>query len=399
VEAVKYVFINRWFILGVLFIARFALGFQFQSAGSVTPFMVQDFGVDYTGVGTLVGLYMIPGLFLTVPSGFIGRRFGDKRIVLLGLTMMVLGGVLAGAADNYTMVATGRLMSGAGAAVLFVLMTKMVTDWFVDKELFLGMSVFIIGWPIGIAAGQAVQASIAEASSWNVVFYMTALGCVIALLAISALYRPPSNLVDGATGSFSALSWRELLLVTIAGLVWMFINGAYLVLLSFAPVFLQEQGVSFVAAGRVVSLMSWVFLFSLPLGGYLATRFRAPNVVMFTGLAGTVVVGALIPFTDVPFVTFTLFGILYAASAPVVASLPAEVLRPETRGPGFGIYFIWYFVGSAFLPVVGGYLKDITGTAASSILFGVAMMIATFTLVGLFRLTQAYVPVRAGSDT
>jgi MFS family permease len=288
-------------------------------------------------------------------------------------------------------------MSGGGAAVLFVLMTKMLTDWFVDKELFFGMSVFIIGWPIGIAAGQAVQASIADASSWNVVFYLTALGCVIALLAISSFYRAPPDLADRAAGSFSALSRRELLLVTIAGLVWMFINGAYLVLLSFAPVFLQEQGVSFAAAGRVVSLMSWVFLFSLPLGGYLATRFEAPNVVMFTGLAGTVVVGALIPFTDVPFVTFTLFGIFYAASAPVVASLPAQVLRPETRGPGFGIYYIWYFAGSAFLPVVGGYLKDITGTAASSVLFGVAMMIATLTLAGLFRLTQACIPVRAGS--
>ncbi len=100
---------------------------------------------------------------------------------------------------------------------------------------------------------------------------------------------------------------------------------------------------------------------------------------MFSGLLGTVFVGGLILYADAPLVTFALFGILYAASAPVVASLPAEVLRPETCGPGFGIYYIWYFAGSAFLPVVGGYLKDITGTAASSVLFGVAMMMATLT--------------------
>jgi hypothetical protein len=75
-----------------------------------------------------------------------------------------------------------------------------------------------------------------------------------------------------------------------------------------------------------------------------------------------------------------------------------SVLRSEEPvAPGFGIYYIWYFAGSAFLPVVGGYLKDITGTAASSVLFGVAMMIATLTLAGLFRLTQACIPVRAGS--
>ena len=135
------------------------------------------------------------------------------------------------------------------------------------------MSIFIIGWPIGIAAGQAVQASIAGASSWNLVFYLTALGCTIALPAVSAFYRPPPDFEAGATGAFSALNRRELSLITLAGLVWMFINGAYLVLLSFGPVFLHEQGASFAAAGRVVSLMSWVFLFSLPLGGYLAIRY------------------------------------------------------------------------------------------------------------------------------
>ena len=384
--------VNRWFILGVLFIARFALGFQFQSAGSVTPFIVQDFGVDYTGIGTLVGLYMIPGLFLSVPSGFIGRRFGDKRIVLLGLTLMLIGGAIAGAADNYATVVVGRLMSGGGAALLFVLMTKMLTDWFVDRELFIGMSIFIIGWPIGIAAGQAVQASMAVASSWNVVFYLTAIGSAIAFLAVAVLYRVPPGLGDGPTGSFLRLSRRELSLVTIAGLVWMFINGAYLVLLIFAPIFLIEQGISFADAGVVVSLMSWVFIFSLPLGGYLATRFKAPNVVMFGGLTGTIIIGGLIPYTNLPFVTFSLFGIFYAVSAPIVASMPAEVLSPANRGPGFGIYYIWYYAGSAFLPVVGGYLKDITGTAASSVLFGVAMMIATLILAGLFRLAQAYYP-------
>ncbi|MEA2872978.1 MAG: hypothetical protein QOH67_2954, partial [Hyphomicrobiales bacterium] len=34
---------SRWFILAVLFAARFALGYQFQSAGSVAPFLIRDF--------------------------------------------------------------------------------------------------------------------------------------------------------------------------------------------------------------------------------------------------------------------------------------------------------------------------------------------------------------------
>ena len=384
---------NRWFMLVVLFVARFALGFQFQSAGSVTPFIIDDFGIDYAGIGTLVGLYMIPGLFLAVPSGFIGRRFGDKRIVLLGLGLMLIGGAIAGAAKSYDAIIVGRLLSGVGAVFLAVLMTKMVTDWFVGRELFVGMSIFIIGWPIGIAAGQAVQGPIAEASSWSVVFYMTAIGCAIAIAAIAAFYRSPPSLEIAPAGSLAKLSGRELWLVCIAGLMWMLINGAYLVVLSFGPTLLLEAGTSIAEAGLVVSLMSWVFMFSLPLGGYLATRYAAPNIVMVLGLLGTVIVGGMIPYTSLPMVTFALFGIALAVAVPVLASLAAEVLRPENRGPGFGIYYIWYYAGSAFLPVVGGYLMDATGSAAASFLFAAAMMFACLLLLGLFRIEQIRLPV------
>ena len=84
--------------------------------------------------------------------------------------------------------------------------------------------------------------------------------------------------------------------------------------------------------------MSWVFLFALPLGGYLATRYKIPDIVVVSGLLVCVILGALIPYTSIPVVTFTLFGIAYAIAVPVVSSLPALVLHPENRGPGFGIF-------------------------------------------------------------
>ena len=154
---------NRWFILAVLFVTRFCLGYQFQSAGSVAPFLMAEFAIDYGQVGTLVGLFMLPGLVFALPGGLLGKRFGDKRIVMMGMAAMILGGVLSGVAQSYALISVGRLISGVGGVFLVVLMAKMVTDWFAGKELFLGMAIFIIGWPVGIAAGQATQASLAEA--------------------------------------------------------------------------------------------------------------------------------------------------------------------------------------------------------------------------------------------
>ena len=380
---------NRWFVLTSLFIARFALGFQFQSAGSVATFLIRDFGVDYAQIGTLVGLYMLPGVVVAIPGGILGRRFGDKRIVLIGIVLMIIGGVLAGAAEKYSLVLTGRLLSGIGACVLFVLMTKMVADWFAGKELFLGMSIFIIGWPMGIAAAQATQGSLAEMRSWNAVFHLTAVLLVLAFATMAAFYRRPPTISLAAAEEATSLSRRDVWLVCIAGAIWMFLNAAYLVMLSFGPTLLIERGASVADAGFTVSLMSWVFIGALPLGAYLATRYQTPDFIMAGGLIVSILIGALIPVaTAVAVITFALFGISFAMATPMIASLPAQSLAPQNRGPGLGIYYVWYYAGLPVLTPVGGLLKDRLGTAAFSVFFATAMMALCLGLLILLRYEQ-----------
>ena len=215
---------------------------------------------------------------------------------------------------------------------------------------------------------------------------------------MAAFYRSPEDAEARDTGSFSKLSGRELWLVVLAGFIWMFVNGAYVAFLSFGPTLLLERGATIASSAATVSLMSWVFLFALPLGGYVTARYDAPNIVMVAGLGASVVLGAMIPYVGMPMVMYILFGIAVAFAAPAIAALPAEALRPENRGPGLGIYYIWYFIGSAFIPVLGGWVKDLTGTAASSLLMGAAMFAACIVLLGLFRLEQRRLPISVSDD-
>ena len=93
--------VNRWVMLAVLTTARLALGFQFQSVGSTAPFLVADLGIDYTKVGFLIDLYLLPGVVVALPGGILGRRFGDKRVTATGLLLMSAGGILVAASDSY----------------------------------------------------------------------------------------------------------------------------------------------------------------------------------------------------------------------------------------------------------------------------------------------------------
>ena len=384
---------NRWFILVVLFVARFCLGYQFQSAGSVAPILISEFGLDYRQIGTLVGLFMLPGLVLALPGGLLGKRFGDKPVVMMGMAAMILGGVISGGAQSYAVISAGRVISGVGAVFLVVLMAKMVTDWFAEKELFLGMSIFIIGWPVGIAAAQATQPGLAEAEGWSIVFILTAILTAIALASIAAFYREASSGANVSVAPTAHLTRHEMWLICIAGAIWMLINGAYVVMLSFGPTLVVEEGAPITAAAQAVSAMSWVFLFALPMGGWLSTHYKAPNAVMVTGLIGSVIFGLAIPFMGGPSLMFALFGVAFAIATPAIASLPAEILRSDNRATGFGIYYIWYYAGSAVLPPVGGLLKDATGTATAAVLFSASMMFGSLCLLGLLRSEQARLSV------
>jgi predicted MFS family arabinose efflux permease len=102
---------SRWTALIVLTAARASMGFQFQSLASVSPLLVREFDIGYADVGFLIGLYMLPGIALALPGGALGHRFGDKRVVAVGLILMAIGGVVSGLAQTYPMLATGRLLS------------------------------------------------------------------------------------------------------------------------------------------------------------------------------------------------------------------------------------------------------------------------------------------------
>jgi Major Facilitator Superfamily len=121
------------------------MGFQFQSVATLSDSLVAQFGVTYTQLGLLIGCYLLPGIVVAYPGGMLGKRWGDKQIAVLGLTLMVVGGLVDGVSIKYATFFGGRLIAGIGAVLLNVLLTKMATDWFVGRE---------IGYRLGSARQQ-----------------------------------------------------------------------------------------------------------------------------------------------------------------------------------------------------------------------------------------------------
>lgn len=379
---------NRWLMLLVLFLARTTMAYQFQTIASIGPILVDEWKVDFTWLGTLIGLYMLPGMIFSVPSGLIGQRFGAKRVVLAGLALMAIGGVMTGS-HVFEVALAGRLISGIGGVIMNVIMTKMVADWFAHREVVAAMSILVASWPLGLALGLITFPAIASMGQWPPVMYSAVAVIIVSFVLVALIYRDPPDIAGLLEGKFQiALTSREWLLVLIAGLIWGAYNVAYIVMISFLPALLIARGYLLTEAGRTVSVLGWAMIFTVPIGGFLAQRLKWLNLFMAGSLIITALAGALLPFTSYFLPAFAVVAVIAGIPAGLIVSLPAEALSPHNRAVGMGVFFTCYYIAMAVMPAVAGRVRDLFASPAAPVLFAAGMMVMAVVGLALFRLAQ-----------
>ena len=367
---------NRWFMLLLLFFSRTAMGLQFQTVASVRPFLMDTLAIDFTAIGVLIGLYMLPGVIIAFPGGMLGQRFGAKGVVVVGLVLMVLGSIAMGMGSSFVGVAAGRLIAGTGAVLLNVMFTKMTADWFAGREIVTAMAVLVSSWPLGLAVGLLVFGPVAEVQGWRAVMYLSAVASAVALAAVAIGYRdPPDVLKTGPAHLSLNLTAREWLMVAIAGSIWAFFNVAYIVLISFVPEFFTLRGYSLSGAAQIVSLIGWFVIPAIPLAGLLAERLGRPNLLMAAGFAIVVLAAVIMPFVDAPLIPFGVIVLVIGVPAGLIMALPAQALGPQSRAAGMGVFFTFYYIAMAILPGGAGLARDISGSPSAPALFAAVMML------------------------
>ena len=374
---------NRWGVLAVLFLVRLTMAFQFQSVAAVAPLLSGKFGVSLADIGLLIGLYFAPGVVLSLPGGAIGQKFGDKRTALIALVMMLVGSLAMALTELWSLQIAGRLVAGAGGVLLNVQLTKMITDWFAGKEMATAMAIFVNSWPAGVALSLLSLPLIGTAYGLAAVhLFVAALIAVGAVMA--AFYRAPEHAIAGVASS-ARLSVRVMMAVIVAGLIWGLFNLGFAMIFSFGPTMLVERGYTIAQSGSVISIVLWLAVFSVPLGGFVADRLKRPQFVLVAGSLLFELLMLLLAHSGVVIPLVVALGLISGQPAGPMMSLPARVLEPATRALGMGIFYTLYYAAMTVGPIVAGAAAKWTGSAAAAFDFGAAVVLACPLLLWLFN--------------
>ncbi|WP_156448676.1 MFS transporter, partial [Mycobacterium sp. NAZ190054] len=176
------------------------------------PVVAESFGVSVSHGSWILTTYAIT---LGVAAAVYGRAadaYGIRRALAVGVSLMALGAVLAAVSPSYPMLLCARLIQGAGASSVPVLVVALISARFDGPLRGVGLS-RLIGTAITVGASGPLLAGLLEsAAGWRVVMCLPALGPLLVL----ALWRVTPT--DRVRGSMDLLG-GFLVVVTAAGAI------------------------------------------------------------------------------------------------------------------------------------------------------------------------------------
>jgi MFS family permease len=352
----------RWVILAIVYLSMLDFGFFFLSIPPILPFISNEFHLNYTQSGLLMGLFAFPGIFISLWGGFLSDRYGMRSLASTcfltttgGILFLVLGREL-------WVLWAGRIIIGMGAFVLSILLPKILSQWFERKELGLAMGIFNTGVPLGSVLCFALFGKMATLWGWRVPLLFIMGYSVLAAILFLALYRSPSHREPAPRSSFSLPGSLKQMGFPIwwVGFAWLAYNAGLVSFSTFAPDFFLQQGYPIERTNFLVGIPLLGSLFLSPLIGYLIDRF--PYQGWFIGLAGLGLATVTLAFNFSA--SFLLLVIVMGFCSGFVStstfSLPSRLLNAENVGLGFGILSTCASAGLFGAPYLVGKFEDLS---------------------------------------
>ena len=197
-------------VVGVVFVAGMFVTILDTTIVIVAlPSMARDFNVGTSSIEWVITGYLL-SLAVWIPaSGWVGDRFGTKRIYLLALAVFTAASALCGLASSVPELVFFRILQGVGGGMLTPVGTAMLFRAFPPEQRARANSVLIIPTVIAPATGPVLGGLLVDTLSWRWVFYVNVpIGAVVWLFGARFLREhrePTAGRFDGAGFVLSAL--------------------------------------------------------------------------------------------------------------------------------------------------------------------------------------------------
>jgi sugar phosphate permease len=368
-----------------------AHGFGRMSYTIILPAMKDGLSFNYTQLGLLGTGNFIGYLTMAIVGGFLAAHFGTRIVITAGLVVMGVTMILTGLAQSFEFAFAMRLLTGLGNGAAFVPAMALGSAWFTMKKR--GFATGIVS--AGIGAGTLISGlivppilSVFGTMGWRFSWYILG-GAVLLISGVVFQFvrnnpgekglQPVGFENSDATQSDSSASekasapkWMATVKSIIKiGSVW-YLGGVYfffglsyiIYMVFFAAYLVKEIGLSEEWAGGLWAMVGGLSIFCGVIWGKISDllgRSRgAALAYLVLGLSYILYALIKVPFGF--YLSAILFGLTAWSVPTIMAAAAGDFVGPRLAPAGLGFITLFFGIGQALGPALGGYLADVSGS-------------------------------------
>jgi len=332
----------------------------------VLPQYASLFSISIALVGWAISAFGLARVFTDIPAGFLSDRFGRKKIMILGLVLIIISSTGAGLADTYAWLIFARIVGGVGSALYMTAGITWVAQISAGEARGRYMAVYQGLLLAGTVFGPPIGGYIAARFGLNAPFFTWAALGAASLIATISLKDP----ADSSQAKRSEMRIEDVLSV-FKNHPFMLVNCAVLALY-FLRLGVQSTLVPFYAAlnlglseERIGVLLMVAAIATAAItfpAGWLSDRVgRKRPVMACLFLSGIAVL--LIPSQGslAGLMGIMVFYGLATGLQGSIAAWPADVAPKDKMGISMGVYRVMMDMGIFLGPITTTYIADYTG--------------------------------------
>jgi MFS family permease len=384
-----------------------AHGFGRFAYSMINPSMIDGLGLSYTQVGNLATANFIGYLALAIVGGFLAARLGPRIVISLSLAVMGITMILTGMANTYGFALVMRLLTGLGNGAAFVPAMALGSIWFSAKMRGLATGIVTAGIGIGFALSGLIVPPILSAygpQGWRYCWYF--LGILVLILSgVSYGFirnrpeevglRPLGSDASEATTDVTkaeSLDWKRvyrLRPVWHLGAVYFVFGFSYIIYVNFFATYLvKEIGWTHGGAGRLFTFLGILSIFCGLLWGGISDIIgrKGGAALAYLTLAVSYGLFAFFQSPNALLASAVFFGMTAWAIPTIMAAAAGDYVGPRLAPAGLGFVTLFFGIGQAIGPAIGGYLADQRGVFAMPFLL--AMVVSLVGTAGALTLQK-----------
>jgi len=336
------------------------------------------FDVTHGEAGALASIIFVSYAVALFPAGFLGDKFGPKRIIAFGAAISISSNIVFCYTPSFSLALIIQLFNGFGQGMAWGPLTRLMSNWYPKEKMGFVMSILSIPPAVGPVLAYVTSGYLATLYDWRTAFLFPSLVLLIFTGIFWLLVRDRPTKTTQEKKDKGLSTKRRFFLVLYNRDIW-FVAFAYLCLS---------------AVGR--GLLVW-------LPTYLIEEMRLPlfsasvlGGVVTLGGVGTMFVGTWLADVKLRGRKRVVIMSSFVSAAPVILVLPYAA---NTRWVliVFGLIFaLLYFGGGLYFAYPSVFLPtEAVGTAAGLIdtLAYVGNFLGTLSIGLIFDLYRSYNPV------